>query len=188
MVEKIKTLALTCSNCGASLDVPEGVRYVTCHYCGSRLQIQRSGNTVYTEILDDIDQRTARIAEDVDAIRLQNELEQLDREWMMEREQYMVRDKHGRTHIPSEGGSALMGVIVVVFGIFWTLMAFNMGAPAFFPLFGLIFIGFGIYQTVTNMGKASAYEEAERVYRRKRRQILDRMQAQRQSDNETTGG
>ncbi|MCQ2430988.1 MAG: zinc ribbon domain-containing protein [Clostridia bacterium] len=33
-----------------------------------------------------------------------------------------------------------------LFGVFWTILAVNIGAPVFFPLFGLIFIGIGIFE------------------------------------------
>jgi hypothetical protein len=57
-----------------------------------------------------------------------------------------------------------------------------MGAPGFFPVFGLLFIGVGIYQMITNVGKASAYDDAQRVYESKRRHILDRLHTQRPPD------
>lgn len=50
---------------------------------------------------------------------------------------------------PGRGPSAMgvMGsIIAVVFGIFWTITAASMGAPAFFPVFGILFITMGIVQ------------------------------------------
>ena len=44
---------------------------------------------------------------------------------------------------PGRGPSGMNfigSVIAIVFGIFWTIMAARMGAPAFFPIFGVIFI------------------------------------------------
>jgi hypothetical protein len=76
---------VTYNKCGGALDIPAAARFVTCTYCGSRLEVHRSGGAAYTEVLDAIEQRTERIAEDVGHIRFQNELEQLDREWMMRR-------------------------------------------------------------------------------------------------------
>ena len=39
--------------------------------------------------------------------------------------------------------NAVGAVIGIVFGIIWTIAALSMGAPFFFPLFGLVFIGIG---------------------------------------------
>lgn len=46
-------------------------------------------------------------------------------------------------------------VFSIVFGIFWTIMAARMGAPAFFPIFGVIFIIMGIVQAVYNYKNAT---------------------------------
>lgn len=71
---------------------------------------------------------------------------------------------------PGRGPSA-MGAIgsvaAVVFGIFWTIMASGMGAPAIFPLFGLVFIGLGIaqavyhYKNATGKNRFSAFDITE---------------------------
>jgi hypothetical protein len=45
--------------------------------------------------------------------------------------------------------------VAIIFGIFWTIMASGMGAPIFFPLFGLVFIGFGLVQFIYHMKNAS---------------------------------
>lgn len=46
-------------------------------------------------------------------------------------------------------------VFAIVFGIFWTIMAARMGAPAFFPIFGVIFIIMGIVQAAYNYRNAT---------------------------------
>lgn len=50
------TAKIACANCGASLSLPEGVRYVTCEYCGSSLEIKRSNGAAYSEIKEQLDQ------------------------------------------------------------------------------------------------------------------------------------
>lgn len=59
---------------------------------------------------------------------------------------------------PGRGPSAMgaMGsAVAIIFGIFWTIMAGSMGAPIFFPLFGIIFIGIGIVQFIYNYKNAT---------------------------------
>ena len=59
---------------------------------------------------------------------------------------------------PGRGPSAMgaMGsIIAVIFGIFWTIAAASMGAPFFFPLFGVLFIIMGIVQAVYNFKNAT---------------------------------
>ena len=59
---------------------------------------------------------------------------------------------------PGRGPSAL-GVwgaaAAVVFGIFWTVMAANMGAPVIFPVFGGLFICTGVIIGVYNFKNAT---------------------------------
>ncbi len=59
---------------------------------------------------------------------------------------------------PGRGPSAmgaLGSVIAVIFGIFWTISAVSMGAPGFFPLFGVLFIILGVVQVVYNLKNAT---------------------------------
>lgn len=59
---------------------------------------------------------------------------------------------------PGRGPSAMGffgSIIAVVFGIFWTIMASSIGAPAFFPIFGILFIIMGIIQAVYNFKNAT---------------------------------
>ncbi|GED69357.1 hypothetical protein BRE01_30590 [Brevibacillus reuszeri] len=69
---------------------------------------------------------------------------------------------------PGRGPSA-MGAAgslgMVVFGIFWTIMAFSMTRDApfplvgtIFPLFGIIFVGIGIFQTIYHYKNATSKE------------------------------
>lgn len=76
---------------------------------------------------------------------------------------------------PGRGPSALGvwgAVIAVVFGIFWTAMAVNMGAGPIFPVFGVLFIITGIiigiyhFKNATGKNRYSTFditEEGEEV-------------------------
>jgi predicted phage tail protein len=91
---------------------------------------------------------------------------------MMRREQFMVSDKYGSRSVPSAGGSIIGGIVIVGFGIVWTTMAATMGAPFFFPLFGVIFILGGIAKAVSSVTKASDYSAAEASYQEYRENVL----------------
>src|SRR3954451_15924160 len=87
--------SVACNHCGAPLDISPTTQFVTCAYCGYKLQVHRSASSVYTEVLESIDQRTQRMEQDIDQIKRQNELERIDREWSMQRDAMLVRDKQG---------------------------------------------------------------------------------------------
>ena len=60
---------------------------------------------------------------------------------------------------PGRGPSlmgGIMGIVVAVFGVIWTVGAISMGAPAFFALFGLLFVGMSIAGVVYNLYNATS--------------------------------
>ncbi|MBQ2697559.1 MAG: zinc ribbon domain-containing protein [Clostridia bacterium] len=59
---------------------------------------------------------------------------------------------------PGRGPSAMnaMGsAFSVIFGIIWTFGAIQIGAPFFFPLFGLCFVGMGVVHTIYHYKNAT---------------------------------
>lgn len=121
---------------------------------------------------------SAQLAE----VRYQNDLARLDREWEIEREQYMVEGKYGRRYLPTPGGSLGMAVVGGVFGIFWTIMTVSMmfAGPAeepfrvascLFPLFGVLLTCFAVSLGVNAYAKAQKYQEALARYQRRRSDV-----------------
>ena len=51
--------------------------------------------------------------------------------------------------------SGIAGIGAVIFGIFWTIMAVQMGAPIFFAAFGIIFVVTAIVGVIYNMNNAT---------------------------------
>jgi DNA-directed RNA polymerase subunit RPC12/RpoP len=166
----MKLVSLSCDHCGAPLEVPEKTKFVTCTYCSSRLVVRQTGGAAYTEVLEALDERTEKIADDVEILKLQSQLDRLDHQWMLERERYMVHDKHGHRRFPSKVGSVLIGVLVIGFAVFWMAIAARHGGLP--VLFGFLFIAVAIFALVTNMRKADQYERRRRQYERRRDQLL----------------
>jgi len=110
----------------------------------------------------------------LDELRHQNEIAQLDREWQIEREQYMVAGRYGSRYIPNKAMSVIGGVLIAGFGTFWTIMAAGMGAPFFFPLFGVVFVLAGIGMSVFSFVRASQYADAYRRYQHRRAALMNR--------------
>lgn len=60
--------------------------------------------------------------------------------------------------------SAAGSVFAAIFGVVWTILAISMGAPFFFPLFGIFFIvmaavqGFYHYKNATGKERYSAFD------------------------------
>lgn len=171
----MKLIPLTCNHCGAPLEVPRKARFATCEYCSSRLAVHHEGSAWTTEVVESIEKNTRDIAEDVDAIRLQNDIERLDREWMMERGNLMTRGKDGSLSVPSHAGTVIGSIVGVVFIVFWIGMAINIGAPVFFPAFGVVGLVIVIAQCFGGISKAEQYQRARHRYQRERRKLAERL-------------
>jgi transcription elongation factor Elf1 len=187
----MKLFSLSCQHCGAPLEVPAKVKQLTCQFCGTRLKVRQTGSAVYTEALDEITETTSRIAENTDTIKLQNELERIDREWSQEKENFMVRGKDGQLSVPSKTASLIGGIMVVGFGIVWTLFATGIAGVAasgfggagaiagIFPCFGLLFIGLGAFVAIHNYSKAGDFELRQRQHHQRRQKVVDELSRER---------
>ena len=110
----MELLSVRCNHCGAPLQIPADARFVTCMYCRSELTVQRTEGSVSTEVLQRIEQKTDRMADNLGVIRLQGELELLDREWQMKREKMLVRNRRGELTEPRDM-SVLAGCAIAFF-------------------------------------------------------------------------
>jgi hypothetical protein len=136
------------------------------------------------------------VAGHLHVITHQNELAQLDREWELARESYMVTGKHGHRYIPTQAGSVVVGVVIGLFGAFWTAMAAGItggmaghgppgagGLVSLFPLFGILFIVVGVGMSIYSFTRATEYAKAEQRYLQRRAELL----ARRPGPGEGTG-
>jgi hypothetical protein len=175
----MRLVSLNCNQCGAPLEVPEKVQFVTCAYCSARLSIQRSGGAVYSQALDEVEKRTEQIADDLETIKLQNELASLDRQWMLDRDRYKVKGRDGEYSVPGQTGSIMGMILAAGFGLFWTVGAASMGAPVFFPLFGIVFVIIAIVGGISNLTKADAYQQSRQSYEMRRKTLLHKIRDKR---------
>jgi hypothetical protein len=175
----MKVTKVCCQGCGADLQIDESIRFVTCNYCNARLEVVHDETVTHTKQLDKIERTTVELANNLKVIKLQNDLERLDREWDNQRNGLLVRSKDGSLSEPSSVGSMVGGVVVIVFGIFWTVTAAGMGAPGFFPLFGLVFIGFAVFGMISGASKASQYRSEQAVYQGRRDALIARINRER---------
>jgi hypothetical protein len=175
----MKVTKVCCQGCGADLQIDESVRYVTCNYCHTRLEVVHDETVTHTRLLDKIERTTDRMANNLKVIELQNDLERLDREWESRRSSLMVRSKNGNISEPSSVASVVGGVVVIGFGIVWITFTASMGAPGGFQLFGLLFIGFAIFGMFSGATKASAFQNGRQRYEAERRELISRLENER---------
>lgn len=188
-----KVLSLSCNHCGASLDVPEGTRFLTCSYCSSKLQIEHSGGSYYTSVLEQMQKHAEAVASDLETIKLQNELERVDREWALQRDTFLVHRKGGIVAEPDQGLPALKAILVVmtvitivinVIALAILLLAWLFGGTAsliFAPisLFGMVafwmppLILYLAYRSAVD--RAGRFRQAQAAYMARRENVLRKM-------------
>lgn len=162
-----------CIHCGASLRVAADATHVSCQYCNSELHVIHDGDRASTEVAREMH---AELHQKLEVLRAQNELERLDREWSMERENYMVRQKHGGRSIPTIAGTVgliIMAIFVIAFAVFWLGMANQIGAPGPFHLFGVFFIGVIVVMVIGTIYKATAHASAAQRYQSSRDRLRE---------------
>jgi Short C-terminal domain len=116
----------------------------------------------------------------LEILRIQNQIAQLDREWEIESQGFMMRGRYGQQYRPSKWGGLIVGLVAVVGGGIWTVTAFSMssgmerapGAFSLFPYFGFVFIAFGVGIGVYTFVQANRYEEAYAKYQARRTALL----------------
>lgn len=172
----MKITKVCCQGCGADLQIQDSVRYVTCNYCHTRLEVVHDATVTHTRLLDKIEKTTEQMANNLKVIEIQNDLERLDRDWQSQSSGLMVRDKNGGISEPSQASSMIAGFLMIAAGI-WIIFASSMGAPA--VLFGLVFIGFAIFTIISGTTKASTFQNLRDRYEQDRRVLLSRLERER---------
>lgn len=173
----METLSVRCNHCGAPLEVGAGTRFVTCQFCSSSLEVKRTDNSIFTEEVAKIAENTGRMAESLEVIKLQNEIEQLDREWGIEQAGHMVNSRTG----PRTPGNPVFGL---AFTIFFAVVCFGMasfvgssGAPGFFAL---VPVGMGLFALISGvmgMIRGEERKSAESGYQERREELVLRLDA-----------
>lgn len=165
----METHSVRCNRCGAPLQVADSTRFVTCQFCQSSLEVKRTESSIFTEEVAKIAENTGKMAESLEVITIQNEIERLDREMGVE-------------HFASakKSGSGPAGKAVgALFGVFFTVVCilmstgFSKAGAGIFTIVPLGMACFGVVITLTSL-RAGINEETSRAAYKTRREALTR--------------
>ncbi|MEX2187943.1 MAG: hypothetical protein WD875_14150 [Pirellulales bacterium] len=159
----VETIA--CNQCGAPLAVPDAAQFVTCNHCGASLAVRREQSVTYTEVVAKLVEDTSKLAKEVARLRYQNELARIDREWEIERRQYLVEKKDGPPTEPSRDMAILRGVLLGGAGVvaFVAAVASNSG-NGMLALIGFFMLVVGPFSAFLGVQKANDFERARLEY------------------------
>lgn len=188
----METLSVRCNHCGAPLSVGAETRFVTCRFCHSSLEVKRSDSAVFTEEVARIADNTDKMADSLEIIELQNEIERLDREWAAGHS--TTPSIEGQTSmVLSAGALAAFGLI---FSLFFAYGCFTIARYMWAKdsgILGSIPIGMGLFALVAGvMGVVKSHSmddilrrleigrsEKWRQHQQRRRELAARLEAKR---------
>jgi len=146
-----EVVALTCSACGASLEIGPSLDVFACAYCHATLRVQRSGGTISLEqiagALDSVRTGVERTAAELALQRIDREIEQL-----------LAGAETSRARHDNLGGALFAGLLLV----FGSVAAFQGFIQSSFGVafFGLLLVVVGILYALTVWGlKTSSQRE-----------------------------
>ncbi len=167
----MRVVTLRCANCGAPLSVRHKVRFVRCNFCDSQLEIHREDSATYSTATQEVrEARVAKLQKSVERLQLGNQLEQLDREWLMRQEEFLTSGKRGeKCRASMTGGviSIVLGVSGAGVGLIALLGGVGMCLCISLPV-SIVLIANGIHMLAT----ADRYQQALAEYKGRRSDLL----------------
>ena len=172
-MSQVAVTSIVCNQCGAPLPLQGSTRFLTCAHCGAQLEVHRSPDAIYTEVLEALDERTQKLTEEVESLKRDREIDWLDRDWAVQRESFLSPGTDGRMSEPS----TTRGVFAIIGGtIFGGLLIFNTLASGTKPagaFLGVLVFVIAVIGGVLSIAKARRFDEAKRIYQHRRRQLLN---------------
>ena len=99
--------AVSCNRCGGTLDVGERTSFTTCGFCGTQLRVERSATALATVELDELRDRTDTLERNVQALRSDKRVAQLDRQWDVRRAELSIVNSDNEARLPTLHGALL---------------------------------------------------------------------------------
>ncbi|OYV04313.1 MAG: hypothetical protein CFE26_17560 [Verrucomicrobiales bacterium VVV1] len=161
-----------CQGCGASLEVDESIRFVTCRQCGTALNVVHGARAVHT-VLTGAKPAKRSLEKDIEFLKLTNQLLQLEVEWEVQKQGLVLQSQAGHRHSHRFTLSYTPAIVMVLIGLLF--MPYQgieiLGMGAFLIIMG---VGFGIFA----MAKNRKYKEACAAHQVRRTRVeleIDRL-------------
>ncbi|MDP6442548.1 MAG: hypothetical protein QGG36_29880 [Pirellulaceae bacterium] len=166
----MRLVTLNCNECGAPIEIPHKVKFLTCAFCNAKLQVHHTETAVYSEVLERLEDKTEQIADELARLKVSTDVERLDSRWRDDRHRHMMRDKRGNYHVPSRPLAVVMTIVICGIAL---VMLFN--APGQMAMFGIVFVAIAIGNCIRVFLKAEDFDRAKRRYRRDRRSLIRKL-------------
>jgi DNA-directed RNA polymerase subunit RPC12/RpoP len=174
MLPPIKAISVACQNCGSPLQLAEGLRFVTCNYCASELEIVRDESSTHSVVLKRIEAKVDHTARRLRLMELRLALERLDAAWKEARKSYMQEDERGGVRRPDAISSDLATAFYFGIGLFM-LGTGLLNRTVHDPLIvlGILLLGVAVFNLVSAGRKTGLLDDAEKRYEHRRWQLIN---------------
>ena len=174
----VKTNQLECTSCGAPLKARLRDRLVTCQYCAAQVEIIGDQSSSPAGKVESLEKSTKKLEAELEVIRLQHELQELDRAWATRRQTAISSSPHDH---PLKGVFTAAIILFVIASMVITRTAFLLSQMGALLVFGFILVG-GVAWFLTSFFNEAKAEKRAHFMHHHRRRTLERMilRAQRQ--------
>ena len=180
---------LQCNECGASLKVGKKTKLVICKRCGTQLAVRREDGGTFTDVVDAtkrVEEGAAKLSAEARAMAvqskqlfLQGELERLDREWELARQDLMLKSKGGHRSVPTRGqayGLMALAPFMMFPAVLPALTGANFTVPTIFWVFAVLMTGFVLILGLRLRTQAANYQVAVAEYDVARSKLLAKLE------------
>ena len=161
----METLSVRCNHCGAPLPVAGSTRFVTCQFCQSSLEVKRTGSSVFTEEVAKIAENTGKMAESLDVMKLQQEIETLDREHP--EEHAAIFNVLGSRAFGAWVALIVVGLVIVLGPLLSSSQKAGPAIGGTLLVIGIVVLGRKAMRFLTDKAAASAYGQRRAELTRK---------------------
>lgn len=110
--------------------------------------------------------------------QLQNQLDQIDREWAVLRDNVMASRRRGSRSRPSVAKGRFLIIYGIVAGGALTVLGVSLGKPWIFSLLGLFIAGVCVIGGLTAIKMTRQLDIARRSYESRRRQLVEAIEVE----------
>lgn len=175
ILRAMETLSVRCNHCGAPLQVGEKARFITCQFCQTQLEVKHTSSAAFTEVIDQIAQKTAQMADNLKVIELQNEIDRLDREMEEQRERYYRSTRRGDRNQPSPVGAMVGAFIALPTSATATYWFATHNTPPVLPFVTSCIALLSLYTIVSRLSRSSRLKAFEAEHERKREALMEQI-------------
>jgi len=179
---------LQCNECGASLKVGKKTKLVTCKRCGTQLSVRREDGSTFTDVVEAakrVEDGAAKVSAHAEGIIdqskllfLQGELERLDREWDLARQDLMLKSKSGHRSVPTKGqayGLMALAPCMLFPVVVPALTGANFTVPPIGWVAAVLMMSFVFILALRLRRQAERYQEARAEYDASRAKLLRKL-------------